>query len=244
MTFDKSSKIPIYFQLKEIIKKDIINQRYTLNQLLPSERELCAQYSISRMTVRQAIGELENEGYVYKVQGKGTFASSGKIVQNLATLTSFSEDMYSMGRQPASKVLQVNKIPAYGELAKKLNLNIGEPVILYERLRYADSQTVCIEKTYLRGDIISAEELMDAKVTSLYKFLREEKRVHLKGAYESIETLLISGTNAQILEVPENTLGLLLERLTYNLNGEPIEFVRSIYRGDTYKFVIELNADY
>ena len=88
---DKESRIPIYLQLKELIKERILQGEYRPGQLIPSERELCMQYGISRMTARQAIGELQNEGYLYKLQGKGTFVSSGKIEQNLACLlyTSF-----------------------------------------------------------------------------------------------------------------------------------------------------------
>lgn len=242
MVFDKSSKTPIYFQLKQILKSEILSGKYTQGQLLPSERELCAQYGISRMTARQAIGELQNEGYLYKIQGKGAFVSSRKIEQNLAVLTSFSEDMLRMGRQPGSKILSIKNLRADVEIAGKLEIGIGEHVLLLERLRFADAQPISIESSYLNAERIRSIEVGGDDQFSLYRYLRDELHIRLAGARETIETMLITGTRAQLLLAPENTLGLLMERVTWDDRKTPIEFVKSIYRGDTYKFVIELKA--
>lgn len=242
MVFDKNSKTPIYFQLKQILKNGIQDGEYLPGQLLPSERELCAQYDISRMTARQAINELQNEGYLYKIQGKGTFVSSHKIEQNLALLTSFSEDMQRMGRQPGSKILAIENLRADTEIADKLQIDVGKNVLLLSRLRYAGTQPISIENSYLNADLIKRIDTGGADNFSLYRYLREELHIQLASAHETIETTPITGKRAKLLEVPENAAGLLMERITRNENNTPIEYVKSFYRGDLYKFSIELKS--
>ena len=242
MVLDKTSKLPIYYQLKEIIKEKIQEGEYSEGELLPSERELCVQYDISRMTVRQAINELQVEGYLYKVHGKGSFVRSNKIEQNLASLTSFSEDMRRMGRKPGSKILSVETQKANAEIAQKLGLHIGDNVLLLRRLRFADQQPICIEKTYLNANLIEQFDIFQTQDFSLYEYLQTTLHIKLARAHQTIETILLSGKEANLLAVMENSLGLLMERITYNEKNEAIEYVRSTYRGDTYKFVIELKA--
>lgn len=242
MLLDKTSKLPIYYQLKEIIKSKIQNGEYSEGQMIPSERELCVQYDISRMTVRQAINELQAEGYLYKVHGKGSFVRSNKIEQNLASLTSFSEDMRKMGRVPSSKILSVESVKANAETAQKLGLHIGEDVLLLSRLRFADQQPICIEKTYLNANMLEYSYAFQSSDFSLYEHLRKRLHIKLTHAHQTIETILLSGEEASLLAVMENSLGLLMKRITYNEKDEAVEYVRSIYRGDTYKFIIELKA--
>lgn len=239
---DKESRIPIYLQLKELIKERILQGEYRPGQLIPSERELCMQYGISRMTARQAIGELQNEGYLYKLQGKGTFVSSGKIEQNLAALTSFSEDMKRTGRAPGSKILAIENLRADSQTAGKLSLSIGAPVLRLCRLRYADGKPIAFEDSCLDGARIKRIDTGGSDNFSLYRYLRDELHIELCRAIETIETTLLCGRHAQLLQVPENAQGLLMERVTYDKQGVPVEYVRSFYRGDTYKFVIELKS--
>ncbi len=242
MLLDKTSKLPIYYQLKEIIKSKIQEGEYSEGEMIPSERELCNQYDISRMTVRQAINELQTEGYLYKVHGKGSFVRSNKIEQNLASLTSFSEDMLRMGRKPSSKILSAEKMKANAETAQKLGLHIGDSVLLLSRLRFADQQPICIEKTYLNADLLKYSNAFQVPDFSLYEYLRKTLHIKLTHAHQTIETILLSGEDANLLAVMDNSLGLLMSRITYNEKNEVIEYVRSIYRGDTYKFIIELKA--
>lgn len=242
MLLDKTSKLPIYYQLKEIIKSKIQDGEYSEGEMIPSERELCIQYDISRMTVRQAINELQAEGYLHKVHGKGSFVRSNKIEQNLASLTSFSEDMRRMGRKPSSKILSVESVRANAETAQKLGLHIGDNVLLLSRLRFADQQPICIEKTYLNANLLEYSYAFQSSDFSLYEYLRKTLQIKLTHAYQTIETILLSGEEANLLAVMENSLGLLMKRITYNEKNEAVEYVRSIYRGDTYKFIIELKA--
>src|SRR5690349_24938010 len=108
----RGGPLPRYYQLKEIIRERIMAGEWEPGALIPSERELCEQYGISRMTARQSITELVNEGYLYREQGKGTFVAQPKITQSLTTLTSFTEDMKARAQRPITRVLSREMYPA------------------------------------------------------------------------------------------------------------------------------------
>lgn len=237
---DRNSGIPIYQQLKAIYKQKIADGAYGDDHMFPSEREICALYSISRMTVRQALSELTVEGYLYKAQGKGTFVSNGKIEQNLVALTSFSEDMVRMGRKPGSRILEVRNVAADATIAQRMGIGIGDDVLLFSRVRLADDQPISIEHAYLNGRVVRGIEMGGQPDFSLYLYLKNTLHIPLCRAVQSIETTLLSGKRASLLEVPENTLGLLMNRTTYDTRNRAVEYAQSYYRGDIYKFVIEL----
>src|SRR5713101_906477 len=116
----RNSPLPRYYQLKEIIRERIHSGEWKPGELIPSERELSEQYKISRMTARQAITELVNEGLFYREQGKGTFVSRHKITQQLLRLTGFTEDIRARGQRPATSVLSAQMCPASEEIAERL----------------------------------------------------------------------------------------------------------------------------
>ena len=238
----KASKPTIYAVIKEDLKSGIISGEYKISQALPSERVLCEKYNASRMTVRRAIDELQYEGYLYKIQGKGTFVSNVKVEQPLSTLSSFSEDMERLGYKPGSKILAVKNIRADEKVSEKLHLAKGDPVFLLQRLRIADGQNMSIETTYLNPKIVDGIEMEDPDNFSLYTYLRHTLNVTLVKAIQTIQSTLITGRNAALLNVPDNMLGLRIERQTFTSQDVPVEFVESLYRGDLYKFVIEMRT--
>src|SRR5829696_7790201 len=122
----KSGPLPRYYQLKEIIRERIRSGEWATGSPIPSERELCEQYGISRMTARQSITELVNEGYLYREQGKGTFVAQPKITQHLSQLTGFTEDMEARAKHPAAQVLHQQMIPADANLAAILQVKPGQ----------------------------------------------------------------------------------------------------------------------
>lgn len=237
----KDNKRPIYAQIKEDIKHKITSGEFGVAQMLPSEREMSSTYGASRMTVRQAVNELQSEGFLYKIQGKGTFVSSVKVEQRLSELSSFSEDMQRMGRKPGSRIIAFKNLQADANIADKLHITQGDPVLLLGRLRIADEQPMSIENTYLNAKLVSGIE-MDGDDFSLYHYLKHTLKIPLVKAVQSIQSTLITGRNAHLLGVPENMLGLLIERVTYTEKGIPVEYAISQYRGDLYKFVIEMKA--
>ena len=119
-SMNRESPIPLYYQLKEIIKRRIKSGELLPNDILEPEEEMCKKYNISRNTVRKAISELEHEGLVYKIQGRGTFIKSPKISHRFVTVVSFTEELLARGIRPSSKLLGLEVKKANEEIAKKL----------------------------------------------------------------------------------------------------------------------------
>ncbi len=207
---------------------------------IPTERSLAAQFDVSRTTVRQALAELTVEGRLLRVQGKGTFAAEPKMAQRLQ-LSSYTEDMRAQGREPSSKLLDVSELPADPELARLLNIRQGAKVLRLQRLRLADGEPMAMETTHLPLGRFRGLRKYVTGGTSLYQVLRERFDVEMGHAEETIETALAGPHEAELLGADVGMPMLLLSRHSYDLADRPVEWVRSVYRGDRYKFVAELN---
>ncbi|RZQ61760.1 GntR family transcriptional regulator [Amycolatopsis suaedae] len=207
---------------------------------IPTERALAGEFNVSRTTVRQALADLTVEGRLHRVQGKGTFAAEPKLAQRLQ-LSSYTEDMRAQGREPSSKLLEIDEIPAEGDLAKLLALRAGAKVLRMRRLRLADAEPMALETTHLPLGRFRGLRKHVSAGGSLYAVLREQYGVQMQRAEETIETALAGPQEAELLGADVGMPMLLLSRHSFAEDGKPVEFVRSIYRGDRYKFVTTLN---
>jgi GntR family transcriptional regulator len=207
---------------------------------IPTERSLAAEFDVSRTTVRQALAELTVEGRLLRVQGKGTFAAEPKVVQRLQ-LSSYSEDMRAQGRQPSSRLLEVSEEPADTELSRLLAVRAGAKVLRLHRLRLADNEPMALETTHLPLARFRGLRRYVTAGGSLYQVLRERFGVDMGHAEETIETALASPEEAELLGADIGLPMLLLSRHSFDMEGNPVEWVRSVYRGDRYKFVASLN---
>ncbi|TWF92441.1 GntR family transcriptional regulator [Saccharopolyspora dendranthemae] len=207
---------------------------------IPTERSLASEFDVSRTTVRQALAELTVEGRLLRVQGKGTFAAKPKVAQRLQ-LSSYTEDMRAQGRQPTSRLLEVVEEAADEELAVLLGTKAGSAVLRLRRLRLADAEPMAIETTHLPLARFRGLTAQLESGGSLYQVLRESFDVELGHAEETIETALASPEEAELLGSDVGLPMLLLSRHSFDTEGRPVEWVRSIYRGDRYKFVARLN---
>lgn len=237
---NKTINRPIYLQLKEKLLDRIHTQEWKPGDCLPSERALCEEYALSRMTVRQAVSELEREGLVQRIQGKGTFVSQEKLTQPLLKLTSFSEDMRARGFLPSAQTLALERVPASKTVAAKLEVAPGAEVIMLKRLRLADGEPMAIETAYLDNEKCSPIYDQLAQNKSLYQLMKHTLHITLSGARQSIEIAAVQGWEAKLLHMPEAGMVMRTERQTLDARKSPVEYVVSKYRGDKYKFYIEL----
>lgn len=206
---------------------------------IPTERALAGEFSVSRTTVRQALADLTAEGRLHRVQGKGTFAAEPKLAQRLQ-LSSYTEDMRAQGREPSSRLLEIDEIVAEGELPKLLGIRTGAKVLKLRRLRLADGEPMALETTHLPLARFRGLRKQITEGGSLYAALRERYGVEMDRAEETIETSLAGPEEAELLGADVGMPVLLLSRHSFATDGKPVEFVRSIYRGDRYKFVTTL----
>lgn len=234
---ERGPRIPKYYRLKSHLLE--VAQTHPPGSPVPPERALATEFDTSRTTVRQALQELVIEGRLERIQGKGTFIAKPKVAQTLQ-LTSYTEDMRAQGLEPASRLLDVGEVPASEALAGRLGISPGAQVLRIERLRMADAEPMAIETTHLPARRFS--ELRDqlADYASLYAVLSERYGVRLADAEETIETALATPREAALLDTDVGLPMLLLSRHSLDAEGKPVEWVKSVYRGDRYKFVARL----
>ncbi|MES1038598.1 GntR family transcriptional regulator [Peribacillus simplex] len=234
----KNSPSPIYHQLEEEIKGAIQNHELVPGEMIPSEKEYTEKYGISRMTVRQAISNLVNGGYLYRQRGKGTFVAQQKLERPFQGLTSFSKDMTSRGLEPSTRVISFTEVKANHDLAAKLDVEAGAPIFELKRVRLADRLPMAYERLFISKDL-ALDLTEEIAVTSIHDYV--EKTFGLKIKHDQvIEAGIAQKKEAQMLEVVEGAPVLLIERRSILDTNQPLGLVRSVYRADRYKFKINL----
>jgi GntR family transcriptional regulator len=231
------ARVPKYYRLK----RHLLDMTRTMppGTPVPPERTLATEFDTSRTTVRQALQELVVEGRLERIQGKGTFVAKPKVAQALQ-LTSYTEDMRAQGLEPTSQLLDIGYVNADDGLARLLGITAGGRVLRIERLRLASGEPMAIETTHLSAKRFPALRRSLVKYTSLYTALAEVYGVHLDRAEETIETSLATPREAGLLGTDVGLPMLMLSRHSVDQKGEAVEWVRSVYRGDRYKFVATL----
>jgi GntR family transcriptional regulator len=234
---DPAANLPLYQQLQRAIREAIEKRVLGPDDALPAERQIAAELSVSRITVRKAIDGLVEEGLLVRRQGSGNFVAA-RIEKNFAKLTSFSEDMRSRGRVPHSVWLKKSEGAVTPEEALTLRLSPGAPVYRFHRLRYADDAPMCLEyATVVSSCLPSIEAVGD----SLYEALEGAGNRPVR-ALQRLRALLLNAEQAKLLHAHEGDAGLLVERVGFLRDGQAVEFCQSFFRGDTYDFVAELSS--
>lgn len=242
MDVDKPKKMNKSEQVKESLL-DLINQPGAKHgDCLPSERELGERFKVSRITIRRALSELESEGLIYRIQGKGAFICVEKIPQNLTLLTSYSDDMRKRKLSPDSIILTIDKIIANEKISTKLQIKTNDSAFALRRLRLADGEPMAIENCYMRFEIGSIIADMITNGNSLYELFATKCGLKLYRAVQSIEVASLTDWEKQLLGNGSPTSALLTKRQTFDVKGEVVEYVESKYRSDRYLFHVELFA--
>ncbi len=236
------SVVPLYLQLKSHLQTQIEDGVYGKDGRLPSERELAQQYNISRMTARQAIQALMQDGFIDTRVGKGTYVRDQRIDQDLRHLTSFTEDMQRRGRISGSRVVRVEKMRADADIAAHLQVLPDTQVGLLSRLRLADGEPLAWEICHLNlrlcQDILDTH---DFSRESLYSVLRDQYGQRLVTARQVIAARMPSREERDLLNITDGIPVLALHRVTHNDAQQPVEYVQSVYRGDRYQLQATLN---
>jgi GntR family transcriptional regulator len=209
---------------------------------IPSERQLTVDLGVSRLTVRAALDELVREGYLERRRGSGTFVREPKIAQEL-TMTSFSEDMRRRGMRPASRTLSLTTTTAGARLGRFLKVSPSERIVVAQRLRLADGETMAIEDLHVPEALVPDLTARDLEEHSFYELLESRYGIAVEGGLQTIEPTVTNEEESAALGVPLHSPAFLFERTTTAAGGKVFEFVRSIYRGDRYRLVTELHRD-
>jgi GntR family transcriptional regulator len=230
-------RIPKYYRLKELLVA--LTRSLPPGSPLPPERTLAEKYGTSRTTVRQALAELVIEGRLQRIQGKGTFVAKPKVAQELQ-LVSYTEDMRHHGLNPETRILDIGYVAADEQLGVLLGTRPGGRLLRIHRLRLADGEPMSIDTSHLPARRFPGLRRELPRHASLYETLATAYDVHLAEAEETIETVLATPHDAQLLGVDVGLPLLLLSRHAFDENGEAVEWAQSLYRGDRYKFITRL----
>ncbi|MDK2954315.1 MAG: GntR family transcriptional regulator, N-acetylglucosamine utilization regulator [Kosmotoga sp.] len=234
---------PAYLTIYKTLKDRIIKGVYT--EQIPTEKELCKEFKVSRLTIRRALDELKREKLLIAKKGKGTFVAEQKVEEKLSSLAGFSEEAISEGHQVHSLVLTNKIILPPPDVMDVFGLPHKGMAVLLERVRYLDNQPMAIERSYLNPlvDIRLLSIIQrDMSKESLYRILREEFELKLDHAVEIIEIAKLSEKEAKYLDTKEGSYGILRHRYTYTQDNRCLEYVESIYRGDKYKLKVIRSA--
>ncbi|NPV51977.1 MAG: GntR family transcriptional regulator [Firmicutes bacterium] len=237
---NRDNPIPLYVQIKDFWKRRIESGELQPGDQLPAEQDLCEQHGVSRITVKQAINALASEGLVIRHQGRGTFVASRKFQQDLLRLTSFTEDMSQRGLMAGARLLSKQIVPATSELVKNLGVLEGGKLLCIERVRLANNEPLALETVYFPYDLCPGLLDEDLQSQSVYNLLEQKYGLTLYRAEQFLEPGLATAREARLLQISKGDAVLLIERVTYLKDGRRVEFAKSVYRGDKYRFHVML----
>lgn len=232
---DSGSNAPLYLQLQRVLRSAIENQILAPDEALPPERDLAEAYKVSRVTVRKALDGLVHARLLTRRQGAGTFVAA-RVEKNFATISSFTEDMLSRGRQPHSEWISRSEGTVMPEEALAFGLGPGTPVFRLVRIRYADGESMALEHATVPKDSLPS---LEAVGESLYDALGPARPVRV---LQRLRAVLFTPEQAELLGIDPSTPGLEIERRGFAADGRTVEFTKSYYRGDAYDFVAELSV--
>ncbi len=233
----QEQQTPLYIKVQLCLRHAIETGALSVGEAIPTERTLASALEVSRITVRNAIKGLVNDGFLNQQQGAGTFVSA-HIELPLSQLTSFSDDMKARGFKTHAQWLDRSIDSATPEEAMALNLSPGSEVVRLYRLRYADQQAVALEHATLPKEFLPDPDLVDE---SLYETLKSNN-LHPKRALQRIKAQLCQQAQADLLDIEVGSAILYIQRCSFLPDGRPLEYTCSHYRGDSYDFIAEMHT--
>ena len=236
-----TTKYELLVQQLNILIQDLILRS---ENCLPSERELCKRFGVSRITVRRALAELETSGTIYRVHGKGAFISNEKYSAQLPSLTSLTEDMRGKNISCCSRILALETVPASARVSRNLAIEENSAVIMLKRLRLAGGKPLAIETCYLPPAIGNVVAQHIADNISLYSIFREKCGVSPVYADQNLEIGLLQPWEQSLLGDNAPVYAMFTTRLAYDSNDTPLEYVEGKYRGDRYSYHITLTSEH
>ena len=237
---DASHALPLYHQIKENILDLIEGDVLRVGQMIPSERELAGFYGVNRLTVRHAINDLVRSGALRRQRGVGTFVMASQFVQFYSEPLGFSARMLAMGLKPSSRIVSLQVVPAPMWVAPQLGLEPDATVFKLVRLRLADGEPVMFETSFLSQESFPGLMSVDFSRVSLYATLAERYGCRVVESEDTFEPVLLSDHEAEMLGADADRPAMLLESLSFDEHGRPVNVSRSVARGDKSRFCLRI----
>jgi GntR family transcriptional regulator len=236
-TVDRFNQEKLYMQLTKIFLEEIAAGKWQIEQQIPTEEVLCKNYNVSKITVRQAINNLVSEGYLSKVQGKGTFVAAVLPEMGLAMKTRLTEDMFEKAVIVEKEILFRGIEEPSMETKSYLKTNDKIYYILCRRL--VTKEPAYLEESYIPYEMLPDVELLDIAHGSLYSILQERGTKKIFKVVQTVEISRAGGKNAGYLDIEDGVPVLVVHRLLLSLDNTPVAYTRFLGRSDKYKFQTE-----
>ena len=241
-TIDRASPVPFYFQLAELLEHEIVSGRWAPGSRLPSEPELCGHFRLSRTTVRQALGRLEQEGLIARRKGQGTFVEETRprswLLQSAEGF--FQEEVDRMGRTVTSKILRVERGPLPPFATHALTLPHGSDGVTLERVRSIDGLVAMYVVNYLPASVATTVLTIDDPNESLYQRLKERDGLEVAGGRRTVESVRAARKLAELLEVEQGAPLLFIESVSWDRTLQPFDSYQTWLRTDRMKIEIQV----
>jgi GntR family transcriptional regulator len=240
-SIDKASPVPYYYQLRQLLERAVASGELPVGEQIPTEAALCERYDVSRTVVRQALSDLERQGLLTRIKGKGTFVAAPKVSEFVAqSLTSLHEDLAARGEQLETRVLRLEVEPVSPHVAEMLQLPETEQIVLLERLRLLNGKPLVLTTAHMPYSLCAPILDLDMTHRSLFETYERELGFKLHRGTRAIEARLASNKIAQDLGIQEGAAVLIFTGVTHLEDGRPLEYFVGIHRGDRSRFEVEL----
>lgn len=234
------SALPKYTQIRETIRRRVLDGSYAPHSQMPSEAQMMDSFGVSRITVRQALSDLQKEGLIFKVAGKGSFVAKPKAFQNLSRLQGFGEAMQPAGYETFSQVLAARSVPAGDAVARALRVRTGAAVFEIQRLRYLNREPISVDVSHFPLALGRRLAREDLPARDIFVILENDFGLPLTHADVSIEAISATETLARQLRTAEGSPLLRIERLTY-AGEQPLDYEHLYYRGDAFQYRLRVD---
>lgn len=233
--------VPLHTQLRDVLRARILDGEYPQGSQMPSESELGALFRVSRITVRQALGDLQKEGLIFKIHGKGTFVAKPKTFQNVSTLQGLAESMTGRGFEVINRLRSFKFMAADKSVAERLKLAEGDVVAQIKRVRLINREPVSLEITYLPKALGERLEKADLVTRDIFLILENDCGLALGHADLAIDAVLADSDLCQALEIEAGSPVMRIERLAHGADGQPLDFEYLYYRGDAFQYRLRID---
>ncbi|MCK5731805.1 MAG: GntR family transcriptional regulator [Tenericutes bacterium] len=230
--------LPKYYKISEEIKFLIKDGTLKPDMKVPSENEIISKYKVSNTTARKVLLELENEGLVSRVKGKGTFVQGGIVERSVSRILGFTKNMIESGHVPSTKLIETELLPdGYSDCINNKTYTITDPVVRIMRLRFSDDIPMLLEERYISAKLCPGIESQNLE-GSLYDIYENNYNHKLTEVRQMIRSVNICDKMKNTFDVAEDISVFLVTGVTFCDNGKMLELERSTYRGDKYNFFV------
>jgi GntR family transcriptional regulator len=235
----RTEGVPIYVQIRESLRGEITQGILKRGQKLPSEQELASKFKVSRMTIRESIEDLVDEGLLYRRHGVGTFVAYPHLQRDHTRLTSFFDKAENDGIQIRATLLCKEVLPAKPKIAEALDIPVGSKVIRVKTLRFADNVPITVHDAYIPHKLFAGIVNDNLEIQHLWT-LFEKCGYKVKRAIQRLEAREATKDIAHLMKIKEGAPILFKERTVYADDGTPVEFTYCYNRGDLYSLTVAL----